>query len=162
MTALENNQRFFPTLKKQATATFLPNNSGYGVAQEYAYDSIGNIASEISHGVVALDMTSGTFTDTGSDKLTKEYVYAKETANTLRSAVSQEIIKDKDGGKIAEKRYLYDGFALGKITKGLVTKQESWLKSGSNEQHVPQSFTYDVYGNILTETDTLGKITTTE
>jgi uncharacterized protein RhaS with RHS repeats len=98
------------------------------------------------------------FTDIGEDKLISEISYATNLATYLVGLPSRTVLTDQTGKTVSESKQYYDQLAFGLITKGLLTKQESW-KSGTSFATIQK--TYDsVFGNVITETDPRGKITT--
>jgi RHS repeat-associated protein len=129
----------------------------------YTYDEYGNAIKELHKGEVS---------KTG-DEVTYERNYINDTSNWLIGFPNREKAVDKDGNVLADKLIWYDGLALGKISKGLVSEEKSWLDNFcgtlcSNESfykanssrpnlalddpHPTVKYSYDSIGNKTTTT----------
>jgi RHS repeat-associated protein len=122
---------------------------------KYEYDSYGNPKKVISEGEVAV---------TGDEKTqVTEYVY--NTTDWILSCPKSTILLDKNQTKVSEKRFYYDNHTtLDEIpAKGMLTKEESYLKDPikNTQKYISSSYAYDSYGNLVSSTDALGRITTT-
>ncbi|MCH9808453.1 MAG: FG-GAP-like repeat-containing protein [Alphaproteobacteria bacterium] len=115
----------------------------------YAYSTTtGNPSTITEYGEGTV--SGATFTDTGTDKRTIEYTYAASGGSDVRSAVSEEHIKDNSASTVSRTKFYYDGLAHGSIDEGNLTKQEAWV-TGST--YVDSQWTYDVHGLPTTATD---------
>ncbi|WP_339106880.1 RHS repeat-associated core domain-containing protein [Roseovarius rhodophyticola] len=123
-------------------------------ATSYTYSNThGSVLSVTQHGEVNAS-SDGTWSDTGSDDRSTTYTYATGGDLVLPAT---ETLKDDSNTTVAETRFYYDNQALGSVTTGNLTKQEAWISGGS---YADQTFTHDTYGNVLTETDGEGNVTT--
>ncbi len=123
-------------------------------ATSYVYDNTnGSILSVTEHGEVNAS-SDGTWTDSGSDDRTTTFTYATSTDLVVPAT---ETLTDSASVTLSETRYLYDGLALGSVTLGNLTSREGWI-SGSD--YATETFTNDTSGNVLTETDGEGNVTT--
>lgn len=126
-----------------------------GVAQATTYTfatSTGNLNDKTEWGTVAASSPL-VFSDISTDKRSTSYTYLTNT--TTNVTVPHNIqIKDQNNTKVSEQVFTYDG---GTITKGLPTNIASWTEGATynNSQK-----TYSSFGNVATETDPRGKVTT--
>ncbi len=119
-------------------------------ATTYAYnDTNGNLSQEVAWGVVT-GATDGSFSDTGSDKLTTGYMYAASSTGYLMGLESQASTTNQSGTKIQETRRYYDNQALGTVTKGNETKTEEWRTASS---YASSTQAFNSYGLVTTSTD---------
>lgn len=160
-----NNQapnRDYISLSSQVASTYNQEGSGdlsthVDTAVEYTYDSqTGNVLTETQRGEVSA-LPDGSYTDTGTDAITKTLTYAKNWTTRLLSPVTSERVTDQQGTLWRESKYYYDGQPFGTALKGDRTKTER-LISGSTYQTT--SATYHANGLPLTTTDPRGKVTT--
>ncbi len=127
-------------------------------AEAFTYDTAnGNLLTRVEYGSVTA-ASDGSYTDTGSDKRTTTTTYATDSSGSLLGAPSSVVLTDSSGTTVQSARYTYDGLSFGNVTTGNVSKQEVWI---SGTTYAATTFTYDAYGNVLTETDPLSNVTTT-
>jgi len=125
-------------------------------AESYSYDDItGNLTKRIEYGQV-LANDDGTFTDTGSDKITTEICYASGASSNILSAISIHTVTDQSNAKVKESRSYYDNLALGVVGNGNQTKKEDWV---SGTSYVNSQNSYNAYGLVISSTDPRGKTT---
>ncbi|MBI2416008.1 MAG: DUF2380 domain-containing protein [Candidatus Kerfeldbacteria bacterium] len=118
-------------------------------ATTYTYDSTtGNLITQTEYGEV----------NESDDDRTTTYTYATDVASIITALPAAVTLTDSDGTTVSETRYIYDNLEFGWIETGNVTKEEVWI-FGSD--YAATSYTYDTYGNVLTQTDPLGNTTTT-
>ena len=129
----------------------------------YTYDEYGNAIKEQHKGEVS---------KTG-DEVTYERNYINDTSNWLIGFPTREKAVDKDGNVLSDKLIWYDGLSLGKISKGFVSEEKSWLdnfcgtlcsneifyKANSSrpnlaldDPHPTVKYSYDAIGNKTTTT----------
>ncbi len=150
------NGRKFVKLVQNLAMTYDGDSDHRDTATTYAYDdSTGKLTQRVDWGEVT-GADAGTFTDTGSDKLTTDIAYAVNSGSTIYLPKT-ETVTDQSSNKLRESKYYYDNQAHGTVTVGNQTKVESW-KSGS--AYVTTQKTYNTtYGLVSTETDARGKTT---
>ncbi len=131
----------------------ISNYNNANIAKTYVYDNLtGNLLDSIEWGYVNISNIF-TFTDTGTDKRSTTYTYLNNT--TTNVTVPNNIqLKDQNGNKVTEKVITYDG---GSLIKGNPTNISSWV-SGSTYNNSQKS--YNTAGQVITETDPRGKVTT--
>ncbi|MBM3248005.1 MAG: hypothetical protein FJZ10_01070 [Candidatus Omnitrophica bacterium] len=116
-------------------------------ATEYQYDAYGN-PTKVSE--------LGDVSQTGDERYGyTEYVY--NDIDWLVGLPKNTYLKDSSDSNILKQTWFYyDGHSglTEPPTKGLLTKQEDWFNGGTNPF---ATFTYDVYGHLLTTTDALGR-----
>ncbi|MBI5794240.1 VCBS repeat-containing protein, partial [Candidatus Uhrbacteria bacterium] len=127
-------------------------------ASAYTYDSATGVTlTKTEYGEVSGN-DDGSYTDTGEDDRTTTTVYATDTASVITARPATVTLTDTDGTTVSQTRYTYDDLAFGSVDTGNVTQQDVWI---SGTDYATTSYTYDVYGNVLTSTDPLGNTTTT-
>ena len=112
-----------------------------------AYDTYNNVTSETQYGNVA-NAAEARNTDTVFTYNTTSYIVSRPaTRETFAS-----------GTKLASTTFYYDGAASSATApvKGNVTKVARWLQSPSGDRYPAKLYTYDNFGNILSETDEVG------
>lgn len=161
-------ERFFVSLSKAVAIAFDGKSTGVATATEYAYDSTtGNLTTTTDLGDVTLTANgldgsgkyagSGSYTDSGSDKLTITTEYALNTGAHLLAFPKRSETKDQSGIVIAEQKYSYDGLAYGTApAKGNPTKTETLKTAG---QYVTTQIAYNASGLPATFTDARNNIT---
>ena len=107
----------------------------------------GNLTQNISWGEV-VGSDDGTFTDTGTDKITTDYTYATGGSWGVTGLPATELTADQSAAKVKESRYYYDLLALGSVGKGNLTKQEAWVIGST---YIDTENTYNSYG-LVTQT----------
>ncbi len=151
-----NSGRYFVSLASTTEQTFDGDSTHTDKAMTYIYStSTGNLLSATDWGEV-LGNSDGTFTDTGSDMATTTTLYAASSSVNMQVPYAASTT-NQAGTKINETRNYYDGLALGSVTAGNRTKQESWM-SGST--YASTTKTYNSYGLPTEEKDPLGNATT--
>ncbi len=149
--------RNFVKLTQKINSSYDGNATHKDKAETYTYDNAnGNLTGKTQWGEV-IGSDGGTFTDTGSDKLTTNISYVSNPTLNVIGLPSQETTLNQSAIKIKESRYYYDNLALGSAGKGNLTKEENW-KDSTNYINTQKS--YNVYGLVTQETDPRGKITT--
>ncbi len=149
--------RDFAKLARTMVMSFDGNSDNRSKAEEYSYDSYGNLTQKISWGEV-IGATDGTFTDLGNDKFTENISYVSNTGNYVVGLPSQDIVLDQNSDKVRETKMYYDGLAFGSVGTGNETKLEKW-KSGSSYVNTQKSYNI-TYGILTSSTDERGKVTT--
>ncbi|MFA4846276.1 MAG: FG-GAP-like repeat-containing protein, partial [Patescibacteria group bacterium] len=126
-------------------------------ATGYTYESTTGVTlTKIDYGEVTGN-DDGSWTDTGDDDRTTTYTYATDASGVITALPSTITLTDTDATTISETLYTYDDLVFGSIEIGNVTQQEAWI---SGTDYASTSYTYDTYGNVLTQTDPLGNTTT--
>jgi len=125
-------------------------------AVEYTYeDATGNLTQKVEWGEVT-GADSGTFTDTGSDKLTTDIAYAANSTAYIHLPKT-ETVTNQSAAKVRESKFYYDGQSHGTVNVGNLTKEEKW-KTGSS--YINTQKTYNTtYGLVTSDTDPRGKTT---
>jgi RHS repeat-associated protein len=143
---------------RHTTLDYDGNGDHADTTSEYTYDNTyGNITEKIDWGKVTAS-TDGSFTDTGSDKMTRDISYTSNTANYIVGLPYQDTVVDQGASKVGESKTYYDAQSLGSVTIGNPTKVEDWV-AGST--YINNQKTYDgTYGLVATATDPRGKVTT--
>ena len=117
-------------------------------ATAYTYDSDhGSVLTMTEYGEV-FGSSDGTFTDLGTDKRTTIYEYATNTSAVVVPKL--ERLLDHSSTTVRESTFTYDDQSYGTVTTGNLTKQEDLVSSGN---YIETTWTYDSYGNVLSETD---------
>ncbi len=151
------NDAYYVRLANSLTLSYDGDADHKDTANSYSYDALGNITEKIDWGEVSGN-SNGTFSDTGTDKLTTILTYATSTTSYI-SLPSRETVKDQGGSKIKETNYYYDTQTPGLILKGNLTKKEQW-KSGSS--YIDSQKTYNSYGLVTEDRDPRSKVTSYE
>ncbi len=143
-TMQEQEVSFAYHLEENLTLYELGNGPAKHLRKTFLSDAYGNAIEEKVYGVV----------DEAGDEIFSYQTYAYNTDAWIVGAVHTSFQTDGDGTKISETRTYYDGEAfvglpLGQVEKGLVTRQEKWVKD-STYLNVARS-QYNSYG-IVTET----------
>lgn len=150
--------RSFVKLSANVTRTFDGNSGHKDTASTYTYDTnTGNLISGVDWGEVnATD--SGSFTDTGDDKVTTTVSFASPVGNANMVGISSGYIElNQTGGKNKQEKNYFDSLPFGQISLGNPTKTESWV---SRSTYAATTRTFNSVGLPLTETDP-GNHTTT-
>jgi RHS repeat-associated protein len=112
----------------------------------YTYDNFGNVTEILNDGDVSADR----------DEIFTYVEYAYNFADWVINRVAHPYVTD-GSGKIMRQRWFYydnyDKWGGNYVTKGNVTKEESWLQHGTNPIVI---YDYDEYGNRITTTDANG------
>lgn len=121
----------------------------------FEYDAYGNLTKTLEDGEPSVSGDERSATTT--------FVY--NTAEWILSKPSLVQTLDAVGAVVAQRRFYYDGAPdiATAPTKGHLTKEEEWLTeppAQSPEQWLTTTLTYEVFGNVATITDALGRITT--
>ncbi len=146
----------FPQLTQTLIMSFDGTLNHKDKAEKYAYDkTTGNLTQKTEFGEV-LGKDDGTFTDTGTDKITTAYSYATD-GKAIVGLLDDITVTDQGGNKIKETKYFYDGKSFGSLGVGNVTEEDRW-ESGSSFAKTSKSYTDD--GLLKTITDPRGNITT--
>lgn len=125
------------------TQTFDGDSTHRDVAEELTYDDTkGDLTQRISWGEVSGN-SDGTFTDTGSDKMTTDFSYAASSTNSAVSLLSRELVSDQSSNTVRDTKLYYDNLSLGSVGIGNQTKEER-LISGSTYASTTKS--YNSYG----------------
>jgi len=143
----------FPTLEEKETIVYNPQDVSEVKSTRitYDYDEYGNV----------LELKEYGFDDTVLKRT--DFTYTTPNLSCwIIGKPADSIIYEGDGAtKVAETRYYYDNQGLGaEPTQGSLTKEERWLNLPS-EKYISTQYSYDTYGNIITVTDALGRVTTT-
>lgn len=148
--------RSFVKLAQTLEMTYDEDSDHSDKAIAYSYDdTYGNQTEVIEYGVVT-GSNDGTYTDTGSDKLTTSVSYAVNTTDYIVGLPSQDSTVNQGSTKIRENKYYYDSQSSGDVTTGNLTKQEMW-KSGST--YIDTENTYNSYGLVTQSKDPRDKTT---
>lgn len=116
-------------------------------------NTTGALLTQIEYGEVT-GQNNGTFTDIGTDRITTTNTYV--TTPGLEQLISQETLTNQSGVKLKESRSYYDGQALGLASRGNKTQIHRWLDTS---RYVITAMTYNLYGNVSSETDGAGNRT---
>jgi len=122
--------------------------SKLSTSESFVYDDYGNVAVRRNFGDVS-----------NPDDDTYEYFeYVYNTSNWILSTIKKSNMYGADNStKIRETLYSYDGQNYDQEPlKGDVTKKELWLDGSTNPFML---YEYDSYGNLISETDPNGHIT---
>ncbi|OHA66816.1 MAG: hypothetical protein A3D59_00065 [Candidatus Wildermuthbacteria bacterium RIFCSPHIGHO2_02_FULL_47_17] len=126
-------------------------------AEGFGYNTAsGTITQKIEYGEVT-GSNDGTFSDTGTDKLTTGYQYATSTATSTILALSQEQTLDQSSNKVRERKIYYDTLSQGFLNKANPTKEEFWV-SGST--YIDTEKSYNSFGLVFQEKDPRDNTTT--
>jgi len=136
----------FPALIRQDTTVWEESGSVLSTASEFDYDAIGNPLETRSFGDVSKE----------GDEKTTQTTYAQAYQDGLNRPL-EVYLKDKDGVVVTKKSLEYD--SRGNVSKESMTVVNS-LKGG--QQLAVNSYSYDIFGNLLTTTDALGHTAATE
>jgi len=120
--------------------------------ERYEYDSYGNVIKKY------LDGNPNAI----GDESYIEYDYYPNSTDNIVGLVARERTFDKDSNQITETRYYYDGNNTDYTTpptQGNLTRKESFIDGSSS---ISNYYTYDTFGNVLTEQDPNGNITSWE
>jgi RHS repeat-associated protein len=150
------NDRFFPYASKTVSITFDGQQTGRASASESTYNtSNGNLTQQIDLGEVSLNDDDvdangdydgdGSFTDTGTDKITTTIEYAENTSKHILSLPSRTESKDQNDEIIGERKTYYDNLALGQVNKGNATKSET-RATNSPLKYITTETVYNSYG----------------
>jgi RHS repeat-associated protein len=140
--------RNFVFLSEKITLDSDGNNSVHkDSAEAFTYDnSNGNLLSHVEYGEGTY--ASGSFTDTGTDDRTTNYLYATGSSNNVIGLPYSEITTDNSSAVIKETQYHYDGQSFGSVTLGNVTDIYK-LISGSTYSHEQKM--YDIGMGLVTD-----------
>ena len=119
---------------------------------QYEYDDYGNLTRVIEQGDFDVD---------GDERETiTEYVY--NTEDWVIALPCHSYVLDYLEEKVLEKWFYYDDnpWWTNAPTKGELTKEEVWLDS--SDERISTRYSYDLYGNLTSVTDALGRTTQTE
>ena len=145
------NNRSFVKLSQSLEQTLDGDSTHKDRASSYSYDNAnGNLLQQIEWGEVT-GQSSGSFTDTGTDKFTSTFTYADNSAETIFLPASETKI-DQSSNKVLETKHYYDGEPFGELTLGNETKTEQWV-SGTN--YIDTEKVYNSYGLVTLEKDAL-------
>ena len=126
-------------------------------ATEYTFStSTGNLLQLVEFGTVSAS-TSGSFTDSGTDKRTTDYNYVSNTGAHIYSLPSTITVTDQSTNKVKETKLYYDNQTLNSVTDGNLTTQSDWV---SNSDYVVTKWTHNPNGTIASVIDSLGATTT--
>jgi hypothetical protein len=147
-----NGDRYFVYPKQTITEYFSGTNKA--LANENYFDiTNGNLLNTINFGeVLASDPLN--FTDIGTDKKTISFNYSTDNAGIYN--LSEEIKTDQNGFTFSNVKHYFDNLPFGLLSKGLETRKET-LKS--NNIYIPKIYSYDNFGNKISETDPLKNTT---
>jgi RHS repeat-associated protein len=116
----------------------------------YSFNSQnGNLNSLIEWGEVTAS-TTGSFTDTGTDKRTTLYTYATNTLAYIIGLPSTEIVNDYADSKVKETKNYYDSQSLGSVVDGNITKKDEWITSSTYRD---TEWTYNSFGLPTSQID---------
>jgi RHS repeat-associated protein len=117
-------------------------------AENYEYD-LGSrlILKSTNFGEVNYDIFSSTWTDVGTDLITRSYIYTDQRPQK----VSEEKVVDIDNNLVSKKQNFYDNLPYGKVGKGLLTKTLTWVNSTLTHQ---ENFVWNSFGLLLQKTET--------
>ncbi|MCX6757958.1 MAG: FG-GAP-like repeat-containing protein [Candidatus Nomurabacteria bacterium] len=126
-------------------------------AQSFTYDSNGNMIEQIEYENVSVDSLFN-FTNIGETRK-NEMTYvcgALAYASAPRCEVSSETLKDNNNLIVKNALHYYDNLPFGQISTGNGTKDQNLKIGYTYSEH---NFTFDNYGNLLSDTDPLGNVT---
>ncbi|HOW36576.1 MAG TPA: SpvB/TcaC N-terminal domain-containing protein [Candidatus Omnitrophota bacterium] len=134
--------------------------TGKRTQEQYFYEESpqnGNLTKAVSLGEVDLD----TGEDVASDSRSVETEYLGNDSNWINGLPKQVTVKNHSGEMVRQSRFYYDGHQnIDDLpVKGFLTKKTDW--SGSNVNPTV-SFAYDEYGNLISTSDALQHVTTTD
>lgn len=133
----------FTYLASQLDEDFGPSGTHRDHGITYAYDATttGDLLRSVDYGEVTGN-SDGTFTDTGSDKRTRDLTYAYATSTHLNVLI-QDTVSNNAGTRVQETKSYFDGLSFGSVSTGNQTKQENWI-SGST--YASSTKAYNSYG----------------
>lgn len=153
---LLGNDREFVNEHETIQSDYNGNSDYKAKAEQYSYDpNSGSLLKKTTLWEISTTSNGSAINDIGNDAIITENTYANNTNSNLY-APSDVTMKDQNGNKIAETQYYYDNLNIGKIDKGNLTKQSSWI---SGNQYVSTTKGYGVYGLVSSENDPLGNPT---
>ncbi len=131
--------------------------SGVRTATESTYDIALGLPSE-ARDFGEVDWSTGA--DINNDYIRTVFTYGSNTATNVLGLLTSKIMYDKDNNFLAKSFLYYDGqTSLGSLSKGLVTRSDTWNKAGSVESLISTTNTYNDYGQLLTSKDPLNHST---
>lgn len=146
---------FFVKKENTVTLNFDGDSDHKDTATSYSYDDThGSMLSQTEWGEV-IASTTGTFSDTSTDKRITTYSYATNTAGIV--VPSNITVTDNGSSKVREQKFYYDSQALGEVSSGNLTKQENWIEDST---YADREWTYNEYGLVINETDPRDNTTT--
>ncbi|PIU41950.1 MAG: hypothetical protein COS99_02445, partial [Candidatus Omnitrophica bacterium CG07_land_8_20_14_0_80_42_15] len=121
----------------------------------FEYDDYGNPTKVISEGDVSIS----------GDEKTQVTEYLYNRTDWIMSLPQHAYMLDESGSVVSEKWFYYDGGSLGSVpTKGLLTKEETEIYNPITlvRTRAAAQYSYDAYGNLISATDPLNRISTVE
>lgn len=149
----QGNDSTFVAASSALTESYDGNNHD-DTATEYDYDAFGNVVEVRELG--AVDSTAGDYTDIGDDSRTIAFTFAQTALGEPTSYTATTELRDHDGSLVSSSQNLYDNLPLGQVAVGNVTTQTDAVDAADTRA---AHFTYDSYGNVLSETDYNGNTT---
>jgi RHS repeat-associated protein len=123
------DERNFVALERETVTEYGENSQPKTSARAYLYDAYGNPTQVYDYGEVTLTAQDGSFTDTGTDKITVDTTYAINATSHILGYPSMNEKKDQSGAVIGREKKYYDTLALGEVQKGNLTKTETYKDS---------------------------------
>ena len=130
-------------------------NSSYKqTRQRFEYDTVGNLKKVLDDGDVDVTM----------DDRRTENTFVSNPDLHLQNTLAITRVFDYQGQEINEKYFYYDGHAdvMAEPVKGALTKSEDFLEGQIPGQGLETVMTYDDFGNVLTVTDAMERVTINE
>jgi RHS repeat-associated protein len=142
------SDNYYTVLPKSRTEKrFDGNDVPFETRISYSSDSYGNPT------VISLEGD----TSISSDNKRTEIEYAYNTQSWIVNRETRIALRNSNGEKVSETLLTYDNLGFGQSpVRGLVTQEVLWNSEGENPVY---SYTYDSFGNLLSETDPNGHTT---
>jgi YD repeat-containing protein len=138
------------------TTTATP--SGIHTASESTYDLTLGVPTEVRD-LGEVDWATGA--DIKNDAIRTAFTYASNPANNLYGMLTSKISYDNANNILGKNYAYYDGSTtLGTVTRGLVTRADTWNKVDTTESLISTKNTYNTYGQVLTSQDPMGRTST--
>src|SRR3989339_18878 len=142
---------YFAKLKRTVEITYNQAGNHKDKSAQFEYDTLGNITKETNLFEVQATINSkgqiASITDVNpNDNIIVETAYAEKfnTESYLKSFPKTKIAKKPLGEILSQERYYYDQNALGYVTRGNVSKKETWyLNDNGQDAWLKTEYKYD-------------------
>ena len=144
----------------------IPYTSHQTAAWTYAYDGSDSVRSAVTrsfdkYGNITLETTWGDYDASGDEKTIRYQYFPNLTSYVVGKPAATDTFNGSStsGTLLAQVLTYYDGQASWRVppTKGRPTQSASWLNTSNS--YATTKASYDAWGNVVSETDALGKTT---